>query len=433
MRLAWFTPASGESGIVEYSRRVLRALRPICEPVLFSDGPAEGFPEDVEAIDFAANPQALEQLNSFDAVFYNLGNNVQYHGAIWEVSNAHPGILVLHDRVLQHFFLGYYADRAQNPDAYRQRMSALYGVQGKLVAAQMLDRHRRPDLDTELLEYSFIEDAVRRAQGVVVHSAWHAEAVRATWGGPICTLWLPIHGSPPAQAPPSSDDSRVTVLTLGHVEFNKHADKVVGVFARDPDLAARARYLIAGVFHPDSPYVRELSEEISSHSLAGTVELLVYLSSTELDAQAAAADVFVNLRWPNYEGCSASLMYQLAFGVPVVVYRSGSFAELPDDAVVKVTPGDDAELHRRLRELVVNERRRRQVGAAGRRFAELRSPAAYARQVVDFAADVAAWGPGFGVANRVGQRLAELGADSRLEGVERVSREIVTLFGSLPR
>ncbi|MEO7652361.1 MAG: hypothetical protein ABIZ80_17995, partial [Bryobacteraceae bacterium] len=38
-----------------------------------------------------------ELLNRGQAAFYNLGNNGRFHGAIWEMSRRHPGIVILHD------------------------------------------------------------------------------------------------------------------------------------------------------------------------------------------------------------------------------------------------------------------------------------------------------------------------------------------------
>jgi hypothetical protein len=41
-----------------------------------------------------------------DARLYHLGNN-QLHRSIYERALAQPGVVVLHDAVLQHFFLGW--------------------------------------------------------------------------------------------------------------------------------------------------------------------------------------------------------------------------------------------------------------------------------------------------------------------------------------
>jgi glycosyltransferase involved in cell wall biosynthesis len=426
MRIAWFSPGSGQSGVVDYSRRVLEAMRHVAAPVLFSYGPAERFPDGVPVVDFSVDQSALARLSEYDAVIYNLGNSLHYHWAIWEAARSHPGILILHDRVLHHFFAAYFLASSGSSEAYRECVARLYGPTGAAIAERRLEGRAERD---PLFDYSFIEYVVQAARGVVVHSRWHADAVREAWKGPICELWLPTHGAPAGGPPAEREDDRVTLLTLGHVEFNKHCEKVLQAFANDRELVARARYLIAGAYDQDAPYVQTLSRAITSNSLGGSVDLLGYLSPAELEAQASAADVFVNLRWPNFEGCSASLMYQLPFGKPVLVYGSGSFAELPDDAVVKVKPGDDRELQRRLLELVGSEARRAEVGAAGRRFAATKAPPSYVRELLEFAADVGRWSPYREVAGRIGQALAALGADPQLAGVEQVTREAVSLFG----
>jgi glycosyltransferase involved in cell wall biosynthesis len=435
MRIAWFTPAVGDSGIVEYSRRVLAAMRVVADPVLFSHGPPEGFPAGVPTVDYEADPAALAELPRYDAVFYNLGNHPHYHGPIWDVSRTYPGIHILHDRVLHHFYFGHLVDNRHEPDTYRRTMIEHYGWRGAAFAERMLSREPtlRPG-NLEIGEFDFLGVAARGAKAVVVHSSWHAEAVRAAWRGPVCTLWLPAHGAPTVAVAASegrlkANDQRVMLLTLGHVEFNKHPDKVVSVLARDGRLADRAEYVIAGPAHPDLPYVHELGAAIAAASLGHTVSLIGYLSPAELDRWAAAADVFVNLRDPNFEGCSASLMYQLPLGKPVVVYRTGSFAELPDDVVVKVTPGDERELARALRELVYNPARRAQVGSAGRRFAEAKSVQNYVKELLAFVQELGATTAQTRVTTRVGQELAALSIDPRLVSLPHLDAEMLKLFG----
>ncbi len=50
-------------------------------------------------------------LNSGSITIYNIGNNAQYHARIWETSTQHPGIVVLHDYHLHHFFAGIFEGR----------------------------------------------------------------------------------------------------------------------------------------------------------------------------------------------------------------------------------------------------------------------------------------------------------------------------------
>ena len=51
----------------------------LCEPVLCCDRPPERFPIGVRVVDFEARPDAISELSSCDAVFYNLGNDFRRH------------------------------------------------------------------------------------------------------------------------------------------------------------------------------------------------------------------------------------------------------------------------------------------------------------------------------------------------------------------
>ena len=53
------------------------------------------------------------------------------------------------------------------------------------------------------------------------------------------------------------------------------------------------------------------------------------VSDARLVELAGDADLFINLRKPNTEGSSASLVEQLDTGRPVVVLDSGCYGEVP--------------------------------------------------------------------------------------------------------
>ena len=55
-----------------------------------------------------------------------------------------------------------------------------------------------------------------------------------------------------------------------------------------------------------------------------------------MDWYLSKADACVNLRFPNSEVCSKSLLEQMAYAKPVLAFNTGIFSEVPDDAIVKV-------------------------------------------------------------------------------------------------
>lgn len=195
MRIAWFTPVTGDGRTVEYSRWVLAAMAEICEPRLCCIGPPERFATTVPVVDLGARPEALWDIGPLDAAFYILGNDLAQHAWTFEMARSHPGIVVLHNRSLHPFFLDYYVRHLGRPDLYITRMAEHYGLAGLTAAHRILGpsfnaaKARTPDEDR--FRYTFTEEALRSATAAVVHSRSHAEHVRQVWNGPVYETRLP--------------------------------------------------------------------------------------------------------------------------------------------------------------------------------------------------------------------------------------------------
>ncbi len=449
MRVAWFTPVD-DGAIADYSRGVLAEMLRLCDSRLFCVGLPDRFPAGIPAVDLATQPQALSDLTSYDAVFYNLGNDFQQHAWIVDIARLHPGIVVMHDVTLHRLFLGYYLQHLRRPDLYIARMAEHYGISGLMAAHRMLgpwlDSESAQIDDDDLRRYTFTEEALRSARGTVVHSRWHRTIVGKVWSGPVCETWLPVQ-RPSASSIPASwaradepHEDRMTLMAVGPVEPRTHVADMIDLLAEDPDLARRSRYVIVGSYDPASLYVRELTVKIAESGLDASVRLLGHLPPHEVDRCARAADLFINLRHPDDEGCSMSLMYQLPFGKPAVTYDGGSFAEIPNGAVAKVAIGDREALRRNLREIVYSAARRQAIGAAGKRFADGHRARDYARELLRFAredacpagaeplAQTAARAVAEQIAFHVGETLSSLGATPGSPGVEAVIKEARSLL-----
>jgi Glycosyl transferases group 1 len=219
-----------------------------------------------------------------------------------------------------------------------------------------------------------------------------------------------------------------TLMTIDPVERSHAVTEVIAALAGDSDLAGHARYVIAGRDDVDEAYVREVNATIAGHGLAASVRLLGHLLPSTLERQAANADVFVNVRDPNDEGCSASLMYELAHGKPVVVYDSGPFSEVPEEAVAKVPPGDRQALSRTLRELVHSPARREALGTAGRQFAASHSVQRYARELLEFAQAAFSSSLPDRMVTHIGELLASLAVQPDSDGLAYISLELSNLL-----
>jgi glycosyltransferase involved in cell wall biosynthesis/RimJ/RimL family protein N-acetyltransferase len=427
MKVAWFTPLSTRSAIAEYSTWVARAIAHWCEVELWAHGTADSRSTALPIVDFGADPSVLDELDQYDVAVYNLGNHESFHAAIYEVAQEHPGVVILHDRVLHHFFLGYWFARGLR-STYVDRMEALYGQEGRRVVEDSFAGIRPPVWEDDDLvhRFPFVEEALVGQRGAIVHASDQAEAVRERWFGPVASLFLPAY--PPAEEGPllagrlRPVPGRVTLLTVGHVNRNKQIHRVVQAIA-DAGLTDRVRYLVVGPHDPNSSYVAEVDRFVRRHGLDEAVELGGYQSDEVLGTLLRQAEVLINLREPSFEGASASLMQGLALGKPTLVYDVAGFAELPDDAVVKVPPADHEALVEALTRVATNQELRRETREAALAAAAERSLERYAEKFLAFMDEMQSWTPALELCDRISHELGELDVSTALPSIDRIARE----------
>ncbi|MBS1212818.1 MAG: glycosyl transferase group 1 [Proteobacteria bacterium] len=399
MRIAWCSPLSRQSGVSKFSLAVVKALSAIAEVDYWCEEL-----EDNYAIDFvpvrALRPddQCAAELRAYDAVVFNMGNNAEFHYAIYWLSTRVKGVVILHDKFMHHFFAGHYLNRLQSMPAYALAIRQYYGSQGMSRALRAI-RRSRPVWETEeIADFPFFEPALWNASGLIVHSRDAMGKVSGSVGLiPAKVMHHPFYladfeyGDRPflSRRDLGVDEDRLLILSHGFINPNKRIDKVIEAIAADPSLKDRVQYVVAGgwVFEQTADYLRNLA---SKHGLSERVRLTGYIDDHTMHSYLHHADICLNLRYPSIESSSGSLVEQLYFGKPVVVTRIGAYDEVPDDCVVKINMDDEqGNLRRALEQLVGDEDYRRQVAAAGHAWAQENCSAQnYASQLLDFLARI---------------------------------------------
>jgi glycosyltransferase involved in cell wall biosynthesis/ribosomal protein S18 acetylase RimI-like enzyme len=424
VKLAWFTPLGARSAIAEFSVHVTAALAEQVHVEIWAvdaDARSHETPLVVhDARDAAASPRALDR---FDAVVYNLGNFARYHGAIVETSRLRPGTVVLHDRTYHHLFREYWRERSHDA-RFAAVLAESYGDAGRDYA--LTAASPGPWDDEAAAAFSFLEEAVGNAEGVVVHSRSQAALVHAAWAGPLSTLFLPSYPSD-WDAIAHRDERhgpRALLLTIGDVNPNKQIHLVLDALRRNEELARRVRYVVAGSYDGASRYFAQLQSLAESLD----VDFRGYVSDAEFAALARQTDVFVNLRYPNSEGSSASLMRQLPYGKPVLAYSSGVYGEMPKGTLALVETLEPDAIATAITRLLDTPALAETIGERGRGWAEAHAPELYARRLLSFIeSEVRPHRPLLGLADDVAVLLAEFGADRRLSVVDRLAEELATL------
>jgi len=438
MRIAWFTPYSSKSAIARFSAAVVRDLARQETVDLWYPRTGDALAAEVHSVSFReASEVDPEKLAAYDLLVYNLGNHLPFHREIYEVSRRFPGLCVMHDFVMHHFFAAYYLEHLRRPQAYVAVMKRFAGARGAAVAAEILAGRRPGVWETdEVIRYPLFEEAVRGAHGIVTHSEFFRRQVEAVSPAPVARLYLPYELRPVKSVLSRQElgvpESKLLMITIGHVNPNKRVPSVLQALAANRDLLERIVYVVAGPCEPNR--LAELEAIISRHGLEGVVRLAGYVEEEPLQAYLRHADVCINLRFPAIEGASASLVEEMLHGKAVIVTDTGFYSELPDDCVMKIRQEHEQEdLTSALRRLVTDAGLREAVGSRAREFAEQHFRADhYAREFLKFAWDVRSARPLLELADRVAGELKCMGVTAEMQIVDTISRECEQLFCAGP-
>jgi glycosyltransferase involved in cell wall biosynthesis len=333
-RVAYLTPLQPiESGISQYSEDLI----PWLASAVRLDVVVDGYRPLLAS---SLRPAHIREVRRFDprrydATIISMGNSPA-HSYMVPIALGGRHILVLHDIVLQHLMVWRAVQQRGGREAYRKAMRDAYGETGDSVAARVLLGQNPP----AMFDYPLNEELIRAARVVVVHSpssaAWVERLV------PEARTHVVPMGVPPI-APVDRAAARArfgiapetfVILSLGRVNPFKRMPAVFRAVRRLADARPDVQLVIIGGDSPnyDVPRLARFA------GVERNVRRLGYVPDGDLPDLFAAADVCVNLRHPTAGETSAAVLRLMSAGLPTIVTDTGAFADLPDDAVLKVPP-----------------------------------------------------------------------------------------------
>jgi glycosyltransferase involved in cell wall biosynthesis/SAM-dependent methyltransferase len=342
MRVAWFSPLPPmRSGISDYSYELLPLLAEAADVTVFCSRPGliRG-PKGPPGIP-VLSPDRFDA-SRFDATFFHLANN-PHHDFIYEASLRHPGICVFHDVSLHHLIAHRMVEAGKQPRRYEDVLVSEYGQVGARLAAL---KRRGAASDFEKFLFPLSGHVVRRAAGVVVHSLDSRQRLEATIEGdpldvPIEVIPHHAGAAPPAVAGLSRAEARrrlrlpEAAFLVGHLGFltlPKQPAALVSGFTRLYQERPDARLVMVGADHTGAGFART----IRRYGVEEAVRTTGFVDLPRFYLYLKALDVVVNLRYPTAGESSGTFARALSEGRAVVVNNYGSFAEVPDDVVLKV-------------------------------------------------------------------------------------------------
>jgi glycosyltransferase involved in cell wall biosynthesis len=307
---------------------------------------------------------------------FQLGNNVEFHLDIYRAAFLTSALIVLHDLALDDFVRGLKA--AGEPLGYMAaREAARLGPSLRMEDA----------LRNEPLREPWAAHVARRARGIIVHAEFGRRYLEDA--GCRTPIFVVPHPVVEDQSAFDAAAARATEITGSmRARGARHVVVAPGDIndAKCLDALAAASTLLG-----DDVAVAIVGRRIEGYDVAPAIEaagagqrVVVHADVDDADflAWLIAADVVVDLRFPHRGEVSGSLARAMQAGKPTIVSATGTYNDVPDDAVLRVAagPADPSELAVGIRSLLDDDELRLRMGtSAAAHSRELRESEATAR------------------------------------------------------
>lgn len=277
-----------------------------------------------------------------DVDLYHIGNN-QLHREAYRRALERPGVVVLHDAVLQHFFLGW-LDRS----GYVEEFVYNYGEWHRVQAGALWDGRARSAAGEPYFRFPMLRRIAEVSRAVVVHNPAaermvrrhapgarvvviphlcaeravdrvEAERVRAAWGFPGGCFVFSV---------------------LGFLRETKRLHVILKAFDEIRRAGVNAGLVVAGAF-----VSRDLERSLGPRLRRDDVRRLSWSPEPRFAALGSAVDACVNLRYPAAGETSGIAIRMMGFGKPVIASDGEELAAFPPHVCLRVAVGPAEAQH----------------------------------------------------------------------------------------
>lgn len=374
LKVAWFSPLPpSKTGVAEYSAELLPELARHLEIELFVEDPAEHEGQPFTEM-FPLYPywrfEERRRSARYDLCVYQMGNSIAHRFVYLSLVDT-PGLVVLHEPMMHHFMLEMLSAGWTELD-YTRELDYNYGAgRGDIETAVAAD-------GTELSRFGYpmIQRVVDCSLGIIVHSRHARDVVLAHRSR--CPVAVIPHAYVPepfassldiagARREVGLDEDLVIAGTFGFMTPSKRIEQVLDAFGEFARETPEARLVLAGGHVPQYP----IEELVESRGLLREVIMPGYVSWEKLMCYMMACDVAACFRWPSAGETPGGLIRLMGLGKPVLVSDHMASSEFPDDACIKVKPGQEArETLRVLRDVREDRSRYQEIGNRARLYIE---------------------------------------------------------------
>jgi glycosyltransferase involved in cell wall biosynthesis len=343
MKVAFFTPVSPQkTGISDYTEQeILPYLSKFCDIDVFIDKNVKPSNSDlIKNFNIYSYTDFPSLEKNYDIFLYHMGNN-SLHEFIYNTLMRHPGIVVLHD-IFLHGFLWNISLSKGDAKNYIDTFEYCYGEKGVKIAQTAVITGVLPEF-----EYPLIKKIIDSSLGVICHSDYGITQIMSENKDSIVKK---IN-----QPYTIQDDERdlnyqfTTKSNLGLTKFfpiitsfgfifpHKRYHIILKAFKRFLENYPDAILILVG------EDMMNLNRMIADHGITKSVIQTGYIPHFMAQQYLNISDFCINLRYPTAGETSRSVLQDMASQKPVIVSNVGWFAELPNDACLKVDVNESEE------------------------------------------------------------------------------------------
>lgn len=365
MQINWFSPLPPvNTGIANYTARLAPTLAHAVELTLWTA--QERWSEALEEIAPVRrlDPDHLDwgALNRADGNIFHIGNHVDFHKEIWEVSRRARGVVVLHDVHLHDFFYMYFLSK-NDTASYLRACRSLYGSQ----AVEEVNRYLQggSSIADLAMRYPMTSLALEGARGAVVHTGFGFQTLQSSNEKVLARLPLPYRARSDADHRKEAErkwEPPYEIIMFAHLGRNRRVDAVLKALARLPTKNQFRLHLIGDIEHS-----KLVAHYISKLGLGNRVKADGFVSDEQLHEMLSAAHLAINLRYPDMGEASYSLLQAWDYALPALVTRTGWYRDLPENIVAHVSPEDEVrDIQTHLQNLLADPAHFASMGKAAR-------------------------------------------------------------------
>ncbi|MCK4505128.1 MAG: glycosyltransferase [Candidatus Aegiribacteria sp.] len=309
-----------ETGLATYAMRVLQnTLDFVNWTVAYPDGGDPDFlPSGIcESI-------RIDQISDMTVIpdirIFQLGNSISCFPVV-QALYRYGGTALFHEIVLHHMLRFCYFENNQLEE-YRRELRFCYGPNAERIEKELLRESLSiKEYDILLKKYPLIGRVLHASSSAACLSPYAESVIEDAFRpGRICATGHPLSPIPEIDMPEKPFDICIGLLGSNHPGRNlSEVLEAVELFRRE--IPEAGLILIGGGYPEDIPEWAVNCGRLPESEYQGWIRTLDYA---------------VDMRYPTCGETSGSLLEAMRAGVPCIVTATGSFLNIPSDAVLRV-------------------------------------------------------------------------------------------------